>query len=237
MTMEYYEEGADIGETDIKFRQIELVAHKMGRTIPVTNELMRDSAIALEQTITQMFGEAVAFTEDYYFLNGDGAGKPLGVLNADACITTETALTVGAPTKAQLLTMYKRLMPQSEGSAVWVIHPMLVDGILQIEGNVLAYLPNYQGRMEYRLFGAPIIRSEKMPQTFSTGGLLLADFSQYLVADAGGIEIAVSQHVYFESDQMGLRVTKRHDGQPKLNAAIATGTGTNATVSPFVKSK
>jgi HK97 family phage major capsid protein len=57
------------------------------------------------------------------------------------------------------------------------------------------------------------------------------------VADAGGIEIAVSQHIYFKSDQTGLRVTKRHDGQPKMNAPIKIGTGSNASVSPFVKSK
>jgi HK97 family phage major capsid protein len=237
MTMAYENEEGDIDSTDVKFRQIEMVAHKLARTIPISNELLRDSALALEQTVTQMFGEAVAFTEDYYFLNGDGAGKPLGVLEADACITTATALTT-SPDVDKILTMHKRLMPQSEGRAVWVIHPLLWDAIAGLsDSNVLSYLPDLQGRMVYRLLGMPVIRSEKMPQGFDVGGLLLADFSQYFVADAGGIEIAVSQHIYFESDQTGLRVTKRHDGQPKLNAPIKIGTGSNASMSPFVKSK
>jgi HK97 family phage major capsid protein/HK97 family phage prohead protease len=237
MTMVYVDEAGEIDEGDVTFRQIELIAHKLARVVPISSELLRDSVLALEQTVAQMFGEAIAFTEDYMFLRGDGVGKPLGVLNADACITTATALT-SSPDVEKLLTMHKRLMMQSESRAVWVVHPLLWDAIAGLNAsNYLTYLPDLNGRMEYRLFGSPVLRSEKMPEGFDAGGLLLADFSQYVVADAGGIEIAVSEHVYFESDQVGIRVTKRHDGQPKLNSAVKVGSGTNSSVSAFVKSK
>ena len=52
----------------------------------MSNALLADNAVGLEALLTRLFGGAIAWFEDYAFLNGNGAGKPLGVTNAPAAI-------------------------------------------------------------------------------------------------------------------------------------------------------
>jgi HK97 family phage major capsid protein len=242
MEMQWMEEGATVPTTEPKFRKLELVAHKMSGKVPVSNELLADNAVGLEALLVRLFGNAVAFAEDYAFLAGDGVGKPLGILNAPATIETATALTAAAPTVAELSAIYKRLIPSSRATAVWVVNSLLTDALMAINSdstnsNALTYLPNLQGRIEPRLFGLPVLESEKLPSTFSGGGLLLADFQQYVIGSRQHIEIAMSEHVNFDTDETVWRVTSRVEGQPWINAPIAIGSGGNDTVSAFVKSK
>jgi len=239
MSMAWVDEAETIEDTDIDFRQMHVITHKMARSIPISNELLRDSVMALESTITSMFGEAIAYFEDYHFLRGSGVGQPLGIYNAPCLIETATAFS-DPVTLAQILTMYKRLPEGSKRSAVWVIHPMLQDNIFALNSTSSGSLPIVQDVTQpalYRLLGLPILFSEKLPELTTQGGVLLADFSQYLIADSGSIQIAMSDHQYFASDQVGIRVTKRVDGQPKWNSARSIGKASTASVSPFIKSK
>jgi HK97 family phage major capsid protein len=239
MQMQWMSEGGTVPSTEPKFRKLDLVAHKMSGRVPVTNELLADNAAGLEALLVRLFGHAVAFAEDYAFLMGDGTGKPLGVLNAPATITTASALTAAAPEVAELTAMYKRLLPASRATAVWVVNTLLTDALLAINSsgtNVLTYLPNLQGRIEPRLFGLPVIETEKLPSTFAEGGLLLADFQQYVIGSRQQIEIARSEHVNFDTDETVWRVTARVEGQPWINAPIQIGSGTTDTASAFVKS-
>jgi HK97 family phage major capsid protein len=104
--------------------------------------------------------------------------------------------------------------------------------------NVLTYLPDLNGRITPRLFGLPVVETEKLPSTFADGGLLLADFQQYVVGSRQQIEIAMSEHAAFEEDQTVWRCTARVEGQPWMNAPVQIGSNaTTDTVSAFVRSK
>jgi HK97 family phage major capsid protein len=239
MSMAWVDEAEEIDDTDINFRQMHVITRKMARTIPISNELMRDSVMAIETTLTSMFGEAIAYSEDYHFLRGSGVGQPLGIYNSNCIIETDTAFS-DPVTVAEILTMYKRLSEESKRRAVWIVHPMLQDNVFAINSTNSGTQPLVQDISQpamYRLLGLPILFSEKVPELTDQGGVLLADFSQYLIADSGSISLAMSDHKYFSSDQVAIRVTKRVDGQPKWNSTRAIGHGTNSTVSPFVKSK
>lgn len=242
LVMEWTAERKKIPDTQPKFRQMQLEAHKMSGIVPVSNELLNDSGQALEQLLVRLFGTAVAFTEDYAFLQGDGNGKPLGVLNAPATITTGTALTAAAPTVAQLSAMYSRLMQQSKENAVWVVHQLLTDALMSINATassntMLTWLPDIRGRIQPVLFGHPVLFTEKLPTSFANGGLILADFQQYVVGNRQEIEIAMSEHAGFNQDETQWRCIARCDGQPYMNGPVKVGSGANDTVSAFVKSK
>jgi HK97 family phage major capsid protein len=66
---------------------------------------------------------------------------------------------------------------------------------------------------------------------------MLADFQQYVIGSRQHIEIAMSEHVNFDTDETVWRVTARVEGQPWMNAPIAIGSGGSDTVSAFVKSQ
>ncbi|NBY00675.1 MAG: phage major capsid protein [Planctomycetes bacterium] len=81
------EESITFNETEPVFRQVELVAHELSGYSRVSNSLLEDSAIGLEQLLITLFGRAIAWHEDHAFLRGDGVGKPLGILNSNALIS------------------------------------------------------------------------------------------------------------------------------------------------------
>ena len=72
-------ESGSLTESNPVFRQVALTAKKLTGYTTVTNELLADSAIALEAVITQLFGQALAYYEDDAFIDGSGAGMPLGI--------------------------------------------------------------------------------------------------------------------------------------------------------------
>ena len=71
-------------------------------------------------------------------------------------------------------------------------------------------------------------------QTLGTqGDIGLADFSQYLIGDKGGIKVATSIHLRFDYDETAFRFVLRYDGQPWWLSALTPRRGTS-TLSPFV---
>ena len=62
---------------------------------------------------------------------------------------------------------------------------------------------------------------------------MFADFSQYTLADKGGVQFASSMHVAFLTDQMVFRITYRVDGRPMWYAPLTPFKGSTQK-SPFV---
>ena len=75
------EEGA-IPESDDVFGQQMIGAHKVGTLIKVSEELLNDSAFDLEGYFASEFARRIGNKEEDAFFNGDGVGKPLGILAA-----------------------------------------------------------------------------------------------------------------------------------------------------------
>lgn len=76
------------------FGQIALTLHKLTGLCHVSDELLEDSAIALEANLTRKFSTAIAFVEDDDFLNGTGVNQPAGAINAvNPALITVTAET------------------------------------------------------------------------------------------------------------------------------------------------
>jgi len=231
----WMEEAGAVTEREPKFRQMSLTAWKLGGYTKVSSELREDSAIALEALLKRLFGGAIGWYEDFAFLRGNGVGKPLGVENAPSLITV-TRLAAGADFElADARGMLKRLVPSSHKKAVWVVHPFIIDSLLQLSttNTVVAWAPDVTKGAPAMLYGLPVMFSEKMAASGTAFDVALCDFSYYVIGDRRMLEIAFSEHAFFTNDQVAWRFTHRVDGQPWLNAAITLADGTN-TVSPFV---
>jgi HK97 family phage major capsid protein len=61
---------------------MELKANELSGYSVSSNILLQDAAFGLEKFLMVLVGRAVAWFEEYAFLQGNGVGKPLGVLNA-----------------------------------------------------------------------------------------------------------------------------------------------------------
>jgi HK97 family phage major capsid protein len=224
-------------ETEPQFKQMELKAWELSGYSVSSNVLLQDSAIGLEKFLLTLFAGALAWYEEYAFLNGNGVGKPQGMVNANAALTVnrETANLVQFQDVA---TMWSKLLPHSWGSAIWAFSPSVVPQLLQLKdgSNRAIFISIDQGAAKtpvWSLLGRPAFPTEKLPALGSTGDIVLLDPSLYIIGDRQQIEIAASEHVNFLKNQMTWRVVERVDGQPWLDKAITLQDGVTQ-VSPFV---
>lgn len=222
--------------------QIELVLNKVTGLCHVSDELLEDSAVAVGAMITRKFGQAIAFVQDYDFINGTGAKQPLGLANAaNPCLITVTAITgQGAATivAENILDMYMRC--SNKGSAVWLANHdtfrQLATMALAVgTGGVPLWMPanGLSGKPYNTLMGNPVIFTEKCQTLGTAGDIILADLSQYMIGEKGGLQVATSMHFKFDYDQQSFRFVLRYDGQPTWKSAL-TPKVSSTTMSPFV---
>ena len=226
-----------------KFRQIELSLNKLIGLCYATDELLQDTA-ALESIITQAFSEEFGFVIDDAIVNGTGAGQPLGVLNSGALVTVGAEAGQPAATilTENIVKMWARMWARSRPNAVWFINqniePQLFTMSLAVGiGGIPVYMPanGLSGSPYASLMGRPVIAIEQCQTLGTLGDIILADMSQYILADKGGMQTAQSIHVQFTTDESVFRFVYRVDGQPIWNSALTPYKGTVAnSLSPFV---
>jgi len=219
-----------------KFRQMELSLKKLTGLCYVTDELLQDAA-ALENVIKQGFAEEFGFKLDDAILRGTGVGMPLGILNGQALVKVEKeAGQTEKITVENLVKMWSRMWSRSRANAIWYINPEIEPHLYTLKvGDRPVYIPP-AGLSEApygTLFGRPVVPLEQCSALGDIGDIILADFSQYLLIDKGGLNATSSIHVRFLYDENVFRFIYRVDGQPIWNKALAPYKG-SATVSPFV---
>ncbi len=224
-------------ETEPQFKQMELKAWELSGYSVSSNVLLQDSAIGLEKFLLTLFATAIAWFEEYAFLQGNGVGKPQGMVTSGTRVLVNRQ---GANQVqfADVAGMWAKLLPHSWGKAVWAFSPSVVPQLLQLKdrANRAIFISIDQGAVKaptWSLLGRPAFPTEKLPALGSTGDLVLLDPSLYVIGDRMQVEIAASEHVNFLKNQMTWRVVERVDGQPWLEKPITLQDG-GTTVSPFV---
>jgi len=235
--MYWTEEAQTRTETEPAFKMMELKAHELSGYAVSSNVLLQDAGIGLEKFLLTLFGRAVGWFEEYAFLQGNGVGKPLGVLNSPAAISV-TRNASNTVKFVDVATMLSKLLPSSQRRAIWVVHPYVIAQLVQLadSGGHIIWVPNMGGLQDAvpgTLFGLPVITTEKVPALGTKGDVMLLDPQLYVIGDRQQIEIAASEHVNFLKNQMTWRVVERIDGQPWVEKAITLQDATS-TVSPFV---
>jgi HK97 family phage major capsid protein len=235
--MYWTEEAQTRTETEPQFKMMELKAHELSGYSVSSNVLLQDAAFGLEKFLFTLFGQAIAWFEEYAFLQGNGVGKPIGMLNAGVTLT-KTRDNASQISYNDVATMLSKLLPLSYGRAIWTFSPTVVPQLLQLKDGAsrAIFISIDQGAVKapmWKLLGMPAIPTEKVPALGTKGDLMLIDPALYVIGDRMQIEIAASEHVNFLKNQMTWRVVERVDGQPWLEKPITLQDSTTQ-VSPFV---
>ena len=233
----YWENEADkITASKPRFRTMDLSLKKLTGLCYVTDELLQDAS-ALENVIREAFAEEFGFKIDDAILSGTGAGQPLGILNAGSLVKVEKEKDqTEIITVENLVKMWARLWSRSRANSVWYINPEIEPLLYTLRvGDKPVYIPaGGLSEAPYgTLFGRPVMPLEQCSELGEVGDIILADFSQYILIDKGGINATSSIHVRFLYDENVFRFIYRVDGQPVWNKALQPYKG-SATVSPFV---
>ena len=227
------EEAGQKTETQPAFKQIQLVAHKLVCYTEASDELLDDSAVSLEALLRASFSGVIQWEEQNAFINGTGAGQPLGVINAGATITV-APVALAALAVADFTNMLEAFQGRNP---VWFMSRRWMSELLQLNGPAgnpsYVFIPNAREGAPATLFGSPVYFVEQMPAPGSVGSVLLADWSKYLIGDRQAVTVDSTKVYKFQYDITSWRAVHRVDGQPWLSAPLTWSDGTTQT-SPFV---
>ena len=190
-----------------KFRDLRYRLKKLTVMSFVTNELLTDSATALEQYLGRVVPQEIEFKIHDALINGTGAGIPLGILNDPALITV--AKDTGQATKTisftNVMNLYNTMWAGSRPNSIWLynqeIEPQLWQMALPVgTGGVPVFLPSGVNNLYgagasaplATLYGRPAYPMEQCPGLGQTGDLILVDLSQYIAISKGTILTAMS---------------------------------------------
>ena len=217
------EEGL-IPESDDSFGQVSIGAYKLGTLIKVSNELLNDSVFNLEAYISKEFGRRCGAKEEDAFFNGNGTGKPTGIL--DATYGAETGVIADAVDKItadEITDLFYSLKAPYRKRAVWVLNDSTVKAIRKLKdgnGNYLWQPALTEGTPD-TILGRPVYTSAYMP-SIAAGArtVIFGDLSYYWVADRQGRTFKKLSELYATTDQTGFMATQRVDGKLILREAV-----------------
>jgi HK97 family phage major capsid protein len=224
------------------FGRLALEAWKLTAFANVPNELIQDSAVSFEAFIRSTFPQALAYFADVAFLSGSGAGQPLGILTdanaARVSVAKETGQDADTILWENIVKMYSRMLPQSLGSAVWVVAPDVFPELATMAlsvgtGGSAIWLNNGVVGPPMTILGRPVIVSEKVENLGDQGDINFIDFSYYLIGDRQAMTVASSEHFRFQNGETSFMFVERLDGRPWLQSAVTPRNG-GPTLSPFV---
>lgn len=199
-----------------------------------------DPLLRAEHYLIRLFGRAAAWTAEYAFLQGAGAGlfMPLGILRAPATFAV-TRAGAGLISAGDIANMSSRLLPASwgNGTALWAVSPTALSQVQQVDQYQVNVAPielnSFHPRPCGFLSSLPLYVTDKLPPLGQRGDLVLFDPSLYVIAQRMEVVVDVSPDDLFRTNQTVYRIWLRLDGKPEFSSTI-TLQDTSTVVSPYV---
>lgn len=221
----WIEEGGALQFTDATFGQIILDAHKLHVAIKITEELLYDNAFNLESYITTQFGKALANAEEDAFLNGDGKGKPLGLLDATGGAQVGVTSAGASVTADDVINLVYSLKRPYRKNAAFLSNDKCVAALRTLKDANGQYLwqPSMQAGEPDRVLGYQLYTSEYFPEP-AAGKPCVAfgDFSYYNIGDRGTRSFQQLRELFAGNGMIGYVAKERVDGKLILPEAVKT---------------
>ena len=237
-------EAGQITKSHLKTRDVHLQLHKLACLVPLTDELIEDTD-GLAARVNRKIGDAIGEEAVHALLFGTGVGQPLGMFtgsesgtdHAFYAVAKETGQAAAVIQAENVLKMFQSLY---KGKGAWYYNPecfiqlatMTIDvgtaGVpVWLPANGLANQPNET------IFGLPAQRTDLCSALGTMGDIIAINPEHYLLARKGGINMAMSVHLWFDYDETALRATFRIGGQPAWDKALTPRKGSMLR-SPFM---
>lgn len=220
------------GQEDLamRFGSRELIPHPLAKRIKISNKLIRSSVIPVEALVQERLAYKFAITEEKALLTGSGANQPLGLFTAHASGIPTSRDVAGSNTQTAIVAdtlfdMKYAVKEQYQANGSWLFHRDAVKMIMKLKDLENQYLwqPGLTVGQPDTLLGRPVLQSEFVPNTFTSGRYvgLFGDFSYVWIVDAMELTVQKLVELYAETNQTGYVCRKEMDGMPVLAEAFA----------------
>ena len=212
VTVSYTTESAAISETSPNLQPIKLSALKLGGLARISSEMLADLAGDVMNWITNEFAKAFARGMEHEILLGLGTDgdktKIRGIItNATKTVTAASATVI---TWEEVKKAVQSIGAYRTGATI-VVSQQIHDQIHSFKDGS-SYMFDQTRNVE-RIMGCPVLISDQMPAI--AGGkaaLVVGNFAYYHIADRQDVTVRVLEERYAEYDQVGIKATKRVDG-------------------------
>lgn len=198
--------------------KITIKAHELVAQPKVSQKLLDDASINIEEWLAYRLAEQFAQKEEEAFLKGTGDtnNQPTGITNytSGIDITTSTSKTNGGIEAKDIISLYYSLKEQYVGRASFVMPRSAVSAIRMLKDSTSgAYLwqPALLGGKEDTLMGCPVYQSSNMPALGASSlSIIFGDFRFYQIVDR--TDIRVLRDPYTSKPYVRFYTTKRVGG-------------------------
>lgn len=221
-----------ITDKDATFNEVTLLPETMKSVKVLTrfsNELARQSVVALDAALRDRLVRDVAAKIDHAFIAGDGgtpAGtEPLGLVEWPG---VQEITAVGAIVLDDLHDALGMLLAVGADPtrARWLVRPGTFTTLRKLKDGAQRYQlqPDPTQAGVYTLLGLPVVVTDRLPvdatPTPDETSVVLADFSTIAVARDLAPSVTLLSELYADYDQLAIRVVARYDVAPLLPEAV-----------------
>lgn len=206
---EWVPDGAAVPLVRDTFDRAVLDSNTLAATIRVTKELLKDSAIDIEQYLADTFADRLADSEEAAFIAGDGMDKPKGLIHQVkiGCETTAA----GTVSLDDVLNLIFSVPEKYRRRGVLLMNDAtLLNLYLQCaeQSSNLWFGKNRDGQDTF--FGVRIACCGSMSDVASGQvPVLFGDFCQVYINDCGKRSIKRLNELYAASDHVGFMLSQR----------------------------
>lgn len=218
------EEGTGNKQTG-KLRAIKLNAWKGAIFVDISNELREDGQ-GFEVQLDRAMRTSIGYGMDDYFINGSGAGQPLGIRNDSAKISVakESGQIQDTIVYENLCKMFARMYPAGKNRGIWLINDTAIPQLLTLSvavgtgGSVVPVMTESNG--VFKILTRPVIFSSHMPKLGDADDVMFVDLTQYAIGIRREMKLEKSNIPGWTQDLMSYRALLRFDGMGTWNEAM-----------------
>lgn len=219
------ETGTRSETTNPSFGMLDINTHEMYAMTKVSKQELEDSVFDIEGFLREEYGEQFGVTEADSIINGNGVGKPEGIL-VNANVSYVAGGDASALTGDGLIALYYELKEAYINNATWVMNRSTLKTVRQLkEGVTGQYLWAPGIKADARpatILDRPYITAPEMPAV-SAGAypVLLGDFRRgYTIVDRLGMEITQDPYTSKSTGMIEFSARRRVGGRVTIAEAI-----------------
>lgn len=198
------------------FGQAEISVKEINTYVDISNQLIADSAGAVETEVRLALAEDFGQKEGLAFVSGNGALEPEGVMTHAGIAYTANGHATNLSSDALITLMYA--MPATYRNAgTWAMNGTTLATIRKLKNTTTGeYLwqPSIQAGQPETILGRPVVEMVDMPDLADgTFPILYGDFSGYRIVDRVGLSILVNPYLLATNGLTRYHATRRVGGR------------------------
>jgi HK97 family phage major capsid protein len=205
-------EGSEAPDSDATFEQVQFTPHWLPGYTEVTRALMNRAA-NLSGLLTELFRAAFQAKLQRAIINGDGIGRPLGVLQAASVPSVQRAI-ANQVAAADLVNMEDKLPAWLLPGAMWSISKPAMKYLKNSATTRALFDPAFT-----RLLGHPFTVHDEIALG-TAGDVVFGDFSWYVLGVEDELLVSTSDQFKFAQVVTAILAEMRVDGKPMMDRAF-----------------